>query len=38
LWMYFAFSSLIVRYGRRTILNNPDAAGRKDLLLLRALS
>jgi hypothetical protein len=37
LWMRFAFYSLIVRYGRRTILNNPNAAGRKDLRLLRAL-
>jgi len=35
---YFAFYSLIVRYGRRTILDNPDAAGRENLLLLRALS
>jgi hypothetical protein len=34
----FSFSSLFVRYRRRTLLNNPDAAGRKDLLLLRALS
>jgi hypothetical protein len=38
LWTSFVFSSLIVRYGRRTILNNPKAAGGKDLLLLRALS
>ena len=34
----YRFSSLIVRYGWRTIFDNPDAAGRKDLLLLRALS
>jgi hypothetical protein len=31
----FAVSSLIAGYGRRTILN-PNAAGRKDLLLLRS--
>jgi hypothetical protein len=36
--MYFAFSPLMVRHGRRTISNNPNAAGRKDLLLWRAQS
>ena len=34
----FAFYSFIVGYGRRKIFNNPIAAGRKDLLLLWALS
>jgi hypothetical protein len=30
--MYFAFSSLTVRYGRRAILDNSNEACRKDLL------
>jgi hypothetical protein len=32
------FLRLLLEHGRRTILDNPNAAGRKDLLLLRALS
>jgi hypothetical protein len=36
--MYFVFIRLGLGHGRRTILDNPDAAGWKDLLFLRALS